>query len=267
METNESKSAIIEKIQKLLRLATSSNQHEAELAAQRASDLMKKYRISSAVLEATQINQGIDKVMEVHYRVPDLKMKYQWVVYLGWAAAKLFDGTIFTSRTLHGTAFTFVGFESEIPLMKSMFEHLLRSWEGFIERDLAEAKTVWNRRYNDTIPWQPKHTMEFKLGHGQGYAYALLERCEKIAFTRNAEVAASGNTCTALVVVRSDAVTKYTDAVAKRSEEFCKRTGAKKYRMSQSHGSTDGKVYGANAGNSVALGGSITQGSKSTRLS
>lgn len=43
--------AIIERIQKLLRLSESSNPHEASLAALRASELMLKYNISKAVLE------------------------------------------------------------------------------------------------------------------------------------------------------------------------------------------------------------------------
>ena len=42
------KQAIVEKVQKLLRLAKSSNKHEAELAAQRASEPMEKYQIDAA---------------------------------------------------------------------------------------------------------------------------------------------------------------------------------------------------------------------------
>lgn len=45
---------IIEKIQKLLALANSSNEHEAKLAAQKATELLTKYNLSMQEVETTQ---------------------------------------------------------------------------------------------------------------------------------------------------------------------------------------------------------------------
>ena len=259
MDTNqESKSEMIEKIKKLLALSKSSNQHEAELAAKRASELMEKYQISSASVEASSIKSGKERVADVHFEVPDLRMKYQWVVILGQAAAKLFDGTILVNTRLHGTGFVFVGFESEIPLMREMFLHLYRSWQGFVEQDLDEAKsrhqlnrermaTLYGESLTAFASWAPKDTMKFKHGHGQGYAEALLVRCINLANERKAKMQAASQTCTALVIVRDQEVQKFLDD-----------RGCKTKNLKQTRGDASGYSAGARAGNSVALGGALT---------
>lgn len=259
MDTNnESKSEMIEKIKKLLALSKSNNQHEAELAAKRASELMEKYQISSAVVEASSIKSGKERVADVHFDVPDLRMKYQWVVILGQAAAKLFDGTILVNNRLHGTGFIFVGFESEIPLMREMFLHLYRSWQGFVDvdLDLAKSRHQLNRErmsviYSDSIDnyasWAPKDTMKFKHGHGQGYAEAIFLRCCKLAEERKAKMQAASQSCTALVLVRDAEVKKFLD------DRGC---GTKK--LKQTRGDASGYHAGARAGQSVALGGALT---------
>ena len=254
---------MIEKIRKLLALSQSSNQHEAELAAKRASELMAKYQISSASVEASSIKSGKERVGDVHFQVPDLRMRYQWVVTLGQAAAKLFDGTILVRPELHGTSFTFVGFESEIPLMREMFLHLYRAWQGFVDTDLTMAKVDAQRNiermaelYDNPISyyasWAPKDTMKFKHGYGQGYASAIYLRVAAIVESRKeelrrADTASNTNTCTALVIARDVEV-----------EKFLKARGCKNIRMKQSAGSINGAQAGRRAGHSVPLGGALT---------
>lgn len=257
MSTEYNKSDVIEKVKKLLALSKSSNQHEAELAAQRASDLMKKYQIDAAVVEATSIKSGKERVADVHFEVPDLRMKYQWVVTLGIAAAKLFDGTILVNGRLHGTGFVFVGFESEIPMMKEAFLHFYNAWKGFVDADLAAAKEKHLARMQErkdspspfwlpVLPWAPKDTMKFKHGHGQGYADALYRRCRDVADQRNAQVQAASNDCHALVLVRSGAITAHLAA-----------RGVKNVRLKQTAGARSGYQAGAAAGSRVALGGTL----------
>lgn len=242
--TTEDKSSVIEKIRKLLALSRSSNQHEAELAAQRASELMQKYQIASSVVEASSLKSGKERVADVHFEVPDLRMKYQWVVHLGHAAAKLFDGTILVQRRLHGTGFTFVGFESEIPLMREMFLHLYNAWAGFVSADLAKAKE--EHAYRSSADWAPRDTMKFKHGHGQGYADALYARCVALAEDRKVKVSAASNSCTALVLVRGEAVAHHLKAM-----------GVRYVKVKQTAGDWSGRSAGARAGASVALGGAL----------
>lgn len=252
MNTTESKSEMIEKIRKLLALSQSSNQHEAELAAKRASELMAKYQVSSASVEASSIKSGKERVGDVYFQVPDLRMRYQWVVTLGQAAAKLFDGTILVRPELHGTSFTFVGFESEIPLMREMFLHLYRAWQGFVDTDLTMAKVQFEQERLSFQTWAPKDTMKFKHGHGQGYASAIYCRVAAIVESRKeelrrADTASNTNTCTALVIARDVEV-----------EKFLKARGCKNIKMKQSAGSISGAQAGHRAGHSVPLGGALT---------
>ncbi len=44
---------VLEKIQKLLALTSSSNEHEARLAAERASELLTKYNLTASQLPST----------------------------------------------------------------------------------------------------------------------------------------------------------------------------------------------------------------------
>ncbi len=125
MSEHESKAQVIAKIRKLLALAKSSNIHEAELAAEHASKLMEKWRVSAAsVEEIDDIRTGRDGIESVHFVVPNCKMKLKWVETLGVACARLFDGTILVNGRLHGTSWNWVGFKSEIPLMQDLFNHL-----------------------------------------------------------------------------------------------------------------------------------------------
>lgn len=239
----ESKSEIIEKIRKLLALSQSKNQFEAELAAQRASEMMKKYQIDSAVVEASSIKSGKERVADVHFQVPDLRMKYQWVETLGLAAAKLFDGTVLINRSLHGTGFTFVGFQSEIPAMKEMFLHFYNSWKSFVEVDLAEHKEK-SKTYFST--WEPRDTMKFKHGHGQGYAAALVVRCQKLAEDRMRKVAAQSNDCQALVLVRGGEL-----------QLWMQENNVKTVKRTSTRGDDVGYNAGRRAGLNVAIGGAL----------
>lgn len=241
---SEEKKAIVAKIEKLLRLSKSSNQHEAELALKRANELMEKHQIDAAAVETADIQSGADAVTEEMYTVKDQKMKLMWIETLANACASLFDGLILVNKQLHGTTFRFVGFKSDIPMMKAMFEHLYASWFGICELDLGAAK-IRNDRLGTTV-WQPKHTMKFKAGHGLGYAQALSKRCSALAEERKAKVAAVSNTCSALVLVRGDAITKWETS-----------HGIRRIKRKASIGSSDGRLAGFASGMSVPMGGAL----------
>jgi len=244
---SEEKKAIVAKIEKLLRLSKSSNQHEAELALQRANELMEKHQIDAAAVETADIQSGADAVTEEIYQVKDQKMKLVWIETLANACANLFDGLILVNKQLHGTTFRFVGFKSDIPMMKALFEHLYHSWFGIVELDLETAKRR-NDRIGSTV-WQPKHTMKFKAGHGLGYARALSQRCAKLAEERKAKVSAVSNACMGLVLVRKDAVTKWEVS-----------HGIRRITRKASIGSSDGLNAGFISGLAVPMGGAITSG-------
>jgi hypothetical protein len=225
---------IIERVRKLLALSTSDNQYEAELALKKASELMEQHQLNHVEVEIKETQ--LHGVTEEDYTVDGLRMKYMWVVRLGWAAAKLFDCEVADIGQLHGTRFRFIGGKSDIEMAKITFEHLYRSWQNFVERDLGEAKKMYR--------FQPRDTMKFKQGHGQGYASALFNRATKLVADRKAHVQATvpGRQ---LVVLKDQLVRQHIQG---------------KYGLRKSYetrGSSTGYGAGRARGNSVALGGEI----------
>jgi hypothetical protein len=237
------RSKALDKITKLLALAESENQHEAELAATRASELMAKYQIEFA--EVLIKEAGAGSIQTVEYTVKGQRMKLQWIVILAYGCAQLFDGTVLTRPgELHGTSFTWVGTKEDIPLMKALFEHLYQSWFGIVESDLAVAKYDVGSTLGDGT-WAPRDTMKFKAGHGLSYAQTVSYRCQALVRARNEEVTAT--TGTDLVVVKGAA-----------RDEWLKDNSRPAKAKKVSHGSVAGYRAGRAAGGAAALGGAIT---------
>jgi hypothetical protein len=234
----KSRESILSKIEKLMKLGKSDNQHEAELAMSRANDLMETYQISFGELDIEMIEKGIKSVANEDYNV-DCKMTYAWINTLGCAAAELFDGLCVNKKTLHGNRFTFVGFPEDVVLMKATFEHLFAAWQGFVIKDLKEAKQ------NASYKFAPKDTMKFKLGHGQGYAASLRTRIQGLVADR--EVNTSMGHGTSIVLFKKAEVKKSCESWVTYS------------RTQQSTGCMLGKQMGSRAANSVALGGTLPQ--------
>ena len=235
---NQSQEKIAEKIAKLLRLAESPNQHEAELAAQRASELMEKYQIAMADVLVDELQA--DGIVEERVHVDGHKRR--WIYTLAHASAKLFDGSILCLSGRRGTTIIFVGTASDISAMKEVFNHLHKSWVGIMETDLIRSKAESEER-----GWRftSRDTIRFKQGHGVAYSRALYSRAVDLARLRNAEVAAASSTGTSLVVLKDQALTEH---MAKYGEGKPNRS---------SWGSALGQECGDRAGNSIALGGAI----------
>jgi hypothetical protein len=246
---------VVEKIQKLLRLGTSSNEHEAKLAMERASDLMRKHQLSMSQVDVEEV-KGTGMVRETHH-VRGLKMKLHWVVNLAQACARLFDGEItFVKRQLHGTTVTFVGTPEDVAASRALFEHLYASWFGIVDADLKEAKKMKMKAveradwlaFRETYGkggsmWAPKDTMKFKAGHGLYFASAIWHRADEIAEARKKDVVET-STGTDLMVLK--------DALLKEEMKDCKVV-----RTRQSQGSDIGQVMGWRSGKKVPLGGAI----------
>ena len=235
------RSTLISRIQKLMALSKSDNQHEAELAAAKASQLMEEYQIGVSEVEI-KTSYASHNIVEEGYVVEGLKLKLHWVESLAHGCAKLFDATILANSRLHGTSFRFVGFPEDIAAAKALFEHLYLSWYGICERDLRSAKD-WQFVQHGTR-FTPGDTMKFKQGHGVGYAGAIFRRCVELAKERKGHVSTTG---TSLVVVKDTALTDYGRAH--------KWTTTK---QATSLGSSDGLRAGRAAGGSVHIGKNLS---------
>ena len=183
----DDREAIIEKIQKLLALSTSSNVFEAELAAAKANDLMQKYQI-----EMSETVSVIDTIIHEDY----LEIKRaKWCAILANGCAELFDSTTLINPR-NATELYFVGTKTNIAAAKMMFTYLMASWHRIAENDFAAAQD----RGITT------HGKAFKASHGFGYAVAIRKRCYVLATARKRSVKAHSESGRALIVVSDQAL-------------------------------------------------------------
>ena len=236
--TTPERDKALDKIRKLLALSSSPNEHEAKLAAERASMIMQEHQIQFADVEIADLKRS--DIAEVIYTVADQKRKLIWISVLARGCAKLFDGEVVRLNDQPGTKFKFVGYPSDIEAMKSLFEHLYQSWISIAASDLIQAKKT--SPYNFT----PKDTMGFKQGHGVAYARAIYHRCIDMAAARKQAVSKSSSTCTALVVLKDIAL-----------KDYAGKQNWVRGKSQQSSGDDSGQAYGTAAGNAIALGGAL----------
>lgn len=231
----------LDKIKKLLALSTSPNEHEAKLAAQRASEIMEKYQVAEAEVLVASIDA--EHVISERYTVEDQKMKLNWIPNLAHGCAILFDSTVLVNRALWGTSFTFVGYPDDIQMAKALFEHLYKSWFSICAADLAHAKSCAE------YPFQPRDTMKFKAGHGNAFSKAIFNRCYQLAQQRKKAVRESSSSGTALILARDQAL-----------DNWREKNGIINIRVAMSAGNSAGRIMGRAAGNNIPLGGAIPGG-------
>jgi hypothetical protein len=102
------KANIIEKVKKLLRLAKSSNEHEAALAAARAQELLAKYNLNESDFSDREIPK---EAATAH--TTTVKKPAGWVFTLAASVAGAFDCQYFHSTSGH-TAFVGVDVDHEV---------------------------------------------------------------------------------------------------------------------------------------------------------
>lgn len=223
---------IVNKIRKLLALSKSTNENEAKLAAEKASDLMEKYQIEMAEV----LLKDNEKIIKDYYFTHDGRRK--WYVTLASGCAILFDGT--AAYTPHGSNadFIFIGHPDDIQMMKNLFEHLYESWKSIVEFD-------WNRiKYDSDIK-----KMEFKSDHGNAYARVIRHRCEELVQKRKKAVVSSSVSGSALIHLKD-----------KQLQVFCEVIGLK--TMSINGRLSEGSIFGAEAGKNASLSGAIDKSSR-----
>lgn len=226
---------ILDKLRKLKALADrSTNQHEAELALARLNDIARQHGLSMADVEFSELGD----VRQEQYVVQGQRMKLKWIDLLALGCAEMFDGMLVINSRLHGTSFTFVGFDEDIGAMKYIFEYLYRSWHSIVEIDLEKAKQSYYRAFT------PRDTMKFKAGHGLAYAMAIRKRIKELVEARKADISRASSNGNALVIYKSAQV-----------EDYLK--GHKRVTTKASGGSKIGQHYGNQAGSSIPLGGGV----------
>lgn len=235
----------LEKAAKLLRLAQSSNPHEAALAASRAQDLMQRFQIDNALAELAATGNGVgqpqEEVKDFGFDPLDKAGRLErWKGQLGLGLAKLHGCSCYRS----GGDLKLIGRASDVSTVRYMFSWLNREIKRLAAEDCRGCGITYAK--------------DFKLGAVETIVARLREQA---GLTRKAAVAEaqsqveSGN---ALALVRmSQALERVekrlADAEAYGKEKLHLRAG----RSSRSNYSPTGREAGRQAGHRVSLGQSV----------
>lgn len=153
-------SKIIERVRRLLAMAADvSSEHEAAIAARRATKLMREYNLSMAEVIAEDIRKndsaiGDEDLSNVTYktRIP------QWLQSLAVTIADLFSCKIMIRRDTEGQRYIRIyGYKTDIEVAKYVFMYLMERvnhfaflrWEENYIKLMKEgfSGTSWKREY------------------------------------------------------------------------------------------------------------------------
>lgn len=234
MTTDQNKSPpnskILERLKKLFALGQSSNQHEAELAMQKASEIMAEHQI--AMSQVDLLDDG-EVTKEDHF-IPEGAKTANWVLRLAIASAILYDAQCHRLRTRGGVTLRFYGTPTDIAMAKATFDHLYSSWKSIVEHDHRAAKQL-------AAPLGLPRS--FRSSHLVGFANALSGRTRELATARQSTVkSATGRD---LVLVKNAALDDFLRSVKAKS-------ASSSARICQA-----GYTAGNERGKNIALGGSV----------
>lgn len=135
---------IVEKIQKLLKLGTSDNEHEAAQAVAQAQKLMEKHNISQAML--TQLSSEEEEEETRSWEDPLYDSmgtsRSQWRGYLGQTIAKANNSDVWTS----GGKIFIVGRGSDVQTVRYLFAYCEKEIDRLSKRYAGNGKG-WINNY------------------------------------------------------------------------------------------------------------------------
>jgi len=114
---------IIEKLQKLLALSGSDNEHEADMAMRKAEELMREHNLSVADVALNGSGAHVNSADVVGLT----KSSQKWEMFLGTSIAKTFNGAAIRCRSAQGWKFTFVAGRTDLELIVDLYERLRRT--------------------------------------------------------------------------------------------------------------------------------------------
>lgn len=122
---------IMERIQKLLALSKSDNEHEAAIALKRAQALMQEYNVSEQDLELADITRE-----DTH--ACDARKAPTWVVYLTTAIAEAFGCHPVLVQKMRGCDVAFIGPDPQPQIAKYAYEVLYRQVKAARTKHISE---------------------------------------------------------------------------------------------------------------------------------
>lgn len=120
MQQNKISPKTIEKLQKLLALAGSDNEHEAALAMSKAEDLMREHNLS--VADVAINGSGADVQSDAVYGTA--KTYQSWVGSLAVSISRAFNGEVISGRSNGCWKLTFIAGRTDLAIIVDLFARL-----------------------------------------------------------------------------------------------------------------------------------------------
>jgi len=140
----ESQSKVLDLIRKLMALTESPNEHEAARAAEKVQELLFKYKLTMAEVEAHKKDTTGPRIIEIEADTLSKKNWGRWKPQLAWAVARYNFATGFHNP--YRGKFIFIGQETEATVAKELYEWLV------IQIEDAARRAVLNYRGYSRIP-------------------------------------------------------------------------------------------------------------------
>jgi hypothetical protein len=181
---------VIEKVRKLLALSTSSNQHEAALAAAHAQRLLAEHNLTMSELEGREEGAG-EVVLEVAKTVP------KWLSALFATVANGFDCFPIVTSTESCSRLRFIGVGEDPAVACCTLQYLMQELRRLATTYLRASEAAQGRL---SASDRQRVRSSYLLGGVQGVRQALA-----------AQKAQTPTTSTALVPVKDALIKQYRD--------------------------------------------------------
>ena len=219
---------IKDKLQKLLALAASDNEHEAALAMEKAQALMNEHNLTTHDVA----EDGSGAIIENEDVWGLTKSRQRWESTLGSSIAAAFDGRAVVSPTDEGWYLTFIASRTDMAFIVDLF--------GRLRQTVRRMSQVYVDRERSSRPWLSAKTLH--NSYRRGLVLTIHKRLETLKENTRPDaerVNRYGFTGMDLIVVKNQAVDQHVEKLFDklRSEP---RTRLKVYSHAYKQGQEDG---------------------------
>lgn len=178
---------LLDKLQKLFNLSTSSNANEAALALEKAAELMAAHNLTKGDIARRQIGEVMVKSMHSVSNPKDWEAALAELVGQAFGCSLMWRPGYSHNKDYWGR-YVFVGEKSQLPLVEYTFTVLQRQLTKQRADFTAEIKRVWFNHHGTTKV--PAKTMTEQLdGFAKGWVRTILPKVH--AFSNSPEVQAT----------------------------------------------------------------------------
>lgn len=186
--------AIIDKIQRLLRLAESDNVHEAALAAKRAQELMTKHAIEEAMLFENEEDDAVEDQL-LHMEKGSRQARWKWALI---SSLSYVNGCkSYLSRSDGRAATKTIGRPQDVATVRYMYRYLCSEVDRLTHKAAAERGNpgrTWCNNFRmgaastigERLRDAHRATLKGYRARGDGAAIVAVDRVEKRLTTAQA---------------------------------------------------------------------------------